>query len=598
MNRKPPQPPTIREQLGTFIYGRKKLTHEREAMTTLMRAAVKEANEVWSPGSQVFQEHIREVLQESDAYWDIISSLDPNFAIGVGVGMESERLATVSRSRLAWRNDPITQWIVQTWTNFAFGENVQMTIIDSTTDTADASVPLDEEPPVTLYMVAENVLQEFWRADRNHYVLSQDRLQRLSDLTLVDGELYLILYISTLDGEATIRYAPTDEISEIVTEKGDSTVPVYYKRQYTDTEAKTGTRTVYYQDWLTAIDTDGKGKPELLPKDAVTAETLQPSTFVCMIQVGINVKTGMRGWPLMTAGLPWAREHKRFREARAAVAQGIAQFIQKLKTSGGSRAVDSMRAVLQSSMVNTGYSETNPPAVGGSTFLENQSATLERLPLTTGAGDARTDGEGLLHMAALGGGLFPHWAGVGDAYRLATATAMEAPLMREFSRYQNFWAAQFRSVGRVVLWAKDTWGGTQYDGLDNPDLANDIDVSTDRLVEVDLVAISGAISELYDSTLVPLLELGAISPQIVQEITAFVWLNALQALGAPNPSQMANVQKFKPQPRPASLPTDQPPGDETPAPEETPVPSEAFGAFTKAINEFSARLAVIGQRRR
>ena len=29
-------------------------------------------------------------------------------------------------------------------------------------------------------------------------------------------------------------------------------------------------------------------------------------------------------------------------------------------------------------------------------------------------------------MAGLGGGVYPHWMGAGDAYRLATATSMEA----------------------------------------------------------------------------------------------------------------------------------------------------------------------------
>lgn len=539
----------LRRGLGSLIYGRDALNDERGKMVEALRRASEMAGEIWTPGSGVFMEVLKETLKEVDAssVFDLVASLDPAFGLGYGIGLETERLATVARSRQAWRIDPITQWIVQVWTNFAYGENIEMTVIkpaeESETESKAGGVEEQESPEVLAFEEASAVIQEFWSANRNYYVLGQDRLQRLSDTLLVDGEIYLILYVSEIDGTATIRYCLTDEIIDIVTDPGDAAVPVYYNRQYND--SATGLKSLYYMDWLTAIETDGEGRPDILPKGSKTANGEKEKTFVCMIHVPLNSKTGMRGWPLMTAGLPWAREHKRFREYRTAVAAGVAQWINKLKVQGGSRAIDQARARLNSSMVNSGYKDTNPPAAAGSTFLENQAAELSRLPLTTGAADAKTDGEALLLMTGLGGGLFPHWIGAGDAYRLATATSMEAPLLREFSRYQNFWAAIFRSVARVILWAAGKWGKSE--NLTNNYQAVKIDVSTDRLVEVDLVAISGAISQLFTGTLIPMLNLGAINPEVVQDIAAQVWLNALQAIGAQDAGKIAAVSRFRPE---------------------------------------------------
>jgi len=252
-------------------------------------------------------------------------------------------------------------------------------------------------------------------------------------------------------------------------------------------------------------------------------------------------------------------------------------FVQKLKHKGGSRAGASIRTLMQSALSQSTSTETNPPAVAGSTFIENEAATLERLPMGTGAGDAKQDGEGLAWMACLGAGVFPHYAGMGDAYRLATASAMERPLEMQFSRYQLFWSAQFRKIVRIVLQYKEKYTGVKFSTYE-------AEVSTDRLVAVDLVAVSGAVSQLYRDVVLPLFELNALTPEVVTDITARILRLALQALGITDVDEVASDEAFEPPepeeeeaPPPPPVPEEEEPA---PAPEE-----EAIEAIVRVARE-------------
>jgi hypothetical protein len=266
--------------------------------------------------------------------------------------------------------------------------------------------------------------------------------------------------------------------------------------------------------------------------------TVGNKTYVMMLPVFHNVKDGLRGWPLMAAGAAWTRAHKQFRENRASVSAAIAMYVNKLKANVGSRGIDALRAQIQSSMVTSGnIYETNPPAPAGSTWLENEGADLSRMSLSTAAGDAKVDGDSLLMMSGLGGGIFPHYLGAGDAFRLATATSMEQPLFRLFSRYQAFWAAQFRKMVRIVLETATVYGGKSFESYGAV-------VSTDRLVEADMNAIAGSIHNIIHALLVPALEAGLMPTEVAKKILAALWRIVLEAMQVRNAVDIASDKEF------------------------------------------------------
>jgi hypothetical protein len=360
---------------------------------------------------------------------------------------------------------------------------------------------------------------------------------------LVDGEIFLTFFISTVDGTCQVRVIKTNEIKKIISDPDDKNIPLYYLRQWDDGEGNT--QQMYYADWQ-AFKNGWLDKAKKLESNIQKAEVVNSGTVVCVLHIAHNRKTGLRGWPIFSAGIPWTKAHTRFREDRSTVAASVAMFVNKLKVRGGSRPIDNLKARLQSSWAN-GNLETNPAAPAGSAWMQNEGVDLERMPLGTGASDAKVDGESLLQMAALGAGTYPHYFGAGDAYRLATATAMEGPVLRQWSRYQTFWAAQFRKMVRSVLWAKETYpkssGELQTEQNEKKWADIDISVSTDRLVEIDLGSISDAMSKML-TAITPYMQMGIIPTETLQKIMSSIWLVALQALQVEQAEDIANEQSW------------------------------------------------------
>jgi len=272
---------------------------------------------------------------------------------------------------------------------------------------------------------------------------------------------------------------------------------------------------------------------------------------------------------LAPAGAPWIRAHKKFRQDRAAVAATAAMFVQKIKHKGGSRAGNAFRAAMQSALSSTNYVETNPPPVAGATWIGNEAVDLEKISnIGTAAGDAKSDGEQMLLMAGLAGGLFPHYLGAGDAYRLATATSMERPLLAQWGRFQLFWSAQFRTMCRIVLQYYEMFNETKFDTYN-------AEVSTDKLVEADLAQFTDAMSKYFRDVVNPQVELGVMDDEVLRIITARMTRLLLQAFGVTGADEIASDEAFA--------------GDrdeeEEPAPEEREEISAALAlAFENLVN--------------
>ncbi|MCJ7707394.1 MAG: hypothetical protein MUO38_07225, partial [Anaerolineales bacterium] len=340
--------PTMRERIADLLLGDQKRQLQNMTRTLLEAYQAGPFEPTWTP------ERLKGVLSEFDSalVQDLVMQLQWERLGTFGYdasARESERLRAVRENQRLWEYDVITEWIIALWTNFGFGETVTVT-------------PNDEK--------ARESWTEFWQAPRNEVLLGSDNLQSLSDNTLVEGESFLAFYVSKQDGLATVRRIGTAEITEIVTDPADTGTPLGYKRMFT-TRVGGQSETIYYPDWMamSRFWTGGPAAedvfaPANLPGDAKRADKMNEQTDVLMLHVAHKRKGGNRGWPLMTAGAPWIREHKRFRENRASVAEAMAMYIQKVKAKGGSRAVDSIRARLQSSLAIPGSTDAldrNPP---------------------------------------------------------------------------------------------------------------------------------------------------------------------------------------------------------------------------------------------
>ena len=518
----------IRERIGRALLGGE--IERLESSFKLLREAYLDGPWQLPPEQLVSQ------LAEYDSaiLYDLVAQLEYEVIGGLAseysANTEAQRKRAIDESRHLWRYSPLAQWTIWLWTNYGMGEQIQVQ-------------PEDEN--------AVGVWDEFWTADRNQCLLGEDQVHELSNWLLVDGNLFLVFFADKLEGETTVREIPCDEVVEIIVHPEDKKVPLFYKRQYV---AGASSKTLYYPDWralfsgelekMVADPRTGEERPladAVLPQGAKRADLEREQTEVCVLHIAYNrkVKDSLWGWPLLGTAAPYHRSFQQFLRDRLTVAAAKAMYVRKAKIQGGSRGVDAVKAKLQSALASSStYIDTNPPAPAGSTLIENQAVTTSDMPLTTGAADAKTDSEMFSWMALIAGGVFPHYAGQGDAYRLATASAMEGPILRQWSRYQLFWSSQLRRMVKIVLSFHERANGKE------SFKSQGAEISTDRLVEVDLEAITKSVSQLFRDTLNPYAEMGIVDEEVILPLLARVWLIALQALGVSDTDKLIQDGAF------------------------------------------------------
>jgi len=516
---------TIRQRFADWALGPEKA--KLSEAFSLMRRAYDVGKWELPPGELVRQ--LKEVdpwtLQSliASQTWDVIG--------GMGyAGTSAERAYTVTESANLYRYSPLAQWSVWLWTGWGIGDKVRI-------------LPADE--------TARPDWDEFWKADRNQIVLSDDKIQELSNWLLVTGNRFLAFFVSTVDGDATIRLIAPSQITSIVANPDDGSEPWFYKRQWTSGSAQ---KTLYYPDWQLFLDGkadeawDRLKTDKTVPDNAGRADAVQeadkPGTVVCILHLSFNPKedpseageSGLWGWPLLTVARPWTRAHKQFMEARLTVAEAKAMFVRRKRVSGGSRAVASVINTIGSRLSSTNYTETNPPAAPGSVEVENQAITTSDLPMTTGASDAKSDNEMFTWMALLGAGVFPTSAGL-DTSRWATALEMDKAQSMAFERYQIYWSAQWRKVVTIVLGMKERYGGATYKD-------KSADVSIDAFSLSDFPQVATSIGGLVRDALTPLIQAGALSTDTAAPILAALWRVCLQALSIDQAGDLTGDQAF------------------------------------------------------
>lgn len=413
---------------------------------------------------------------------------------------DSFRLAVVQECRRLYLNDPVTQFAVELWTDYGFGSTPNLSAEDDN---------------------AQAIWDEFFRADRNAPILGERKLHKRSEDMLTDGELFFVVFASTIDGMSTVRTIPTEQIKELIKDPDDSSVVLYYRREFSATDASM--TTIYYQDWHATPEQLQRAK---LPSDARVADRQADGTDVVVLHAAFREVNG-RGWPLATASIDWTNEYKQFLTNRAAVARAAATIVEKIKVKGGQRAIDMIKNRIGSSITgSTDGFENNPPPVAGSTWLENEALDRQWMNRPTNSGDAEKDGMALLTQAGLGYKLYPHYLGRGDTYRLATSTAMEGPTLKSFNRYQSFWASVWLDMFRIVIGFAEKYG--------NRTFASTVAVvSTDRVIDLSGSDISTAITSLTS-----LMDRGLISAPAAEAVAEALLKSSLETMGIQGVDEM------------------------------------------------------------
>lgn len=356
------------------------------------------------------------------------------------------RTTLVAKSRLYWMRDPLAKQSVRLWTDYALGDsgityNVQDPAADESSDETQeaASTQKKDTNPV------QAELDKFMLNRRNRRLMSPEGQRRLSKKLLVDGEVFFAVFDEG-DGGKTIRTIDPLQITDIITDPDDEDHILGYKRLTAQDKV------IYYYDW-TCDDEDKQALADSndpQQKGKIDSKAITQDCVVYHLAFDTMQK---RGNGLLFTVCDWSKEHRRMMEARVAITQALAKFAWKQKVKGGQAVVNAIQGRLQSTYATSGMTqvERNPTNAPGATWIENGAMDLTPMPRTTGAGDAASDANQLKLMVSAGTGIMLHYFGDPSTGNLATATAMELPMLKQFGAYQTMWKTAFRDIFSIVL---------------------------------------------------------------------------------------------------------------------------------------------------
>lgn len=393
----------------------------------------------------------------------------------------------VKRSRFAWVTNPLVGQAIGLTTSYVFGGGVMEPRSD------------DEE--------VQKIISEFWNDRDNKISFTSPKIQiELSDKLQYDGEIALILQVD-LDGSVYVRIMDPLTISDIVTDSLDKQRPLFYKKlvngdaQYIPD----------YTNGLALIRDDRVAEwNALLLKYNILPGQVVKDTYIFHLKVNAD-PLDKRGIPFVYRAIAWANANAKINSDAATFINAQAQFAWKKKVSGTQTQIDAMKA-----RQNQNTRLTNPSYQAGSTYYGNTKIDMEAvgLPATSGTlfetGIRRT-----LLMVCAAFGIMEHYFGDPSTGNLATATAMELPMLKKFMALQTLWAGiqndilQFQLDMKALALNKKSFHYNPIKNRISLNKARDyksrmIDIDFPPILEKDLKNLSEAMSVGKNEGLIPI----------------------------------------------------------------------------------------------
>jgi len=379
----------------------------------------------------------------------------------------SERITNLQLSRLYAVKDPLGKQAIRLWTDYTFGTGMTWSADDKG---------------------VKKVLDGFWDSKSNQSVLSARGQRKSSNKLLIDGEIFFAIFLGA--DSAKIRYIDPLEITEIITDPDDKEDVKFYKRDWSDAQAKPHT------DFYCSV-TNIKNESA---KDSAGANVTKTQDALVY---HVNNSESQRGYPLLLPALDWIKYYRRFLASRIAVMLALARFALKTKVKGGQVVVDAIKAKTQGQAI---------PA--GSQLVENLGSDTTTIKQESGASAAYQDGRMIKLQVCAAVGIPEQYFGDISIGNLATAKTVELPMMKMFQSYQSTWQDTYKDINELILEhagiSPDNW----YVDMDFPAIAPE-DVLQAATALTQILQVMPELAYADDVKQIALLTLGINDPQEV-----------------------------------------------------------------------------------
>lgn len=377
-----------------------------------------------------FDELLREATQQVE---DALSLEDKGWINlsrqGAEIVTDTDRKTMVREARLYSLRDPLCKRAVALMTDYSFGPGITWNMKD--------------EP-------AKKLLETFWKSPNNKPLLSAKGQRKSSDKLLVDGEIFLAVFLGA-QGQATIRRIDPLEIIEFITDPDDKENVRYYKREWHDVQG--GSHDNYYRSFANL-------KNEAC-KDAA-GTSVQKNDDALIYHLAVN-DIGQRGNSYLMSVLEWVKLYRKFLASRVAIMLALARFAWKQKIKGGQAAVDAIKAKTHEQVIKA-----------GSDLIENEGVDTQPIKTESGAAQAYQDGRMLKLQVAAGTGWPEQYFGDISIGNLATAKTVELPVQKMCESYQAVWQGAYEDIFQLILTHNDVEVDKQYVDMDFPVISEEM----------------------------------------------------------------------------------------------------------------------------
>lgn len=321
----------------------------------------------------------------------------------------------VKRSRLAFIKNPIVGQAISLTTNYTFGEGV--------------SEPKCAEGNGEV----QGIVQEFWNSPDNRLSFTDTQAQlKISNKLQYDGELALAFKVDS-DGLVYVRIVDPLSISKIVKDPKDSMRDLFYKR-------RVGNADQYIPDYANGLAHMRRNRNyqgawvKMLDDLSIREDQVPEDLFMYHVKINNDI-LDTRGVPEVYRALDWMNANSAINSDMSLFIRTQAQFAWKKKFKG-------TKAQMQSARARTGQNTqlTNPGRGAGSVVFENEKLSNEAIALPNSSGELFEIGiRRTLLMTVVAFGMMEHYFGDPSTGNLATAEAMELPMLKKFLSRQKVW---------------------------------------------------------------------------------------------------------------------------------------------------------------
>lgn len=382
-------------------------------------------------GRMAFTEHSNnELLQERIAELEL--ALDDVGYERIGDSNFDKQFTKASIDKIAamarvyWLKNPLIKRAVATQANYVFGQGVDV-------------VAADED--------VQTVVDAFMEDSKNRAELTGEQAMLTKETELqVTANLFFTFFTDPLNGATRVRTIPLSEITRIIYNPDDSKEPWYYYRQWQQPKEPGSQKYEMHQAMYPDINYMPK---EGLPKhfNGIEVMALNP-----VYHVKTNCLSDMEyGVSEIYAAIDWAKAYKDFLEDWYTIVKSLSKFAWKATSKSGATGMAQAKQVLEGA-INGGSNPMNSDLPGQAAQVWMSSDNFDLAPMPkSGATVAVDDGRRALLMVCAATGIYEHYFGDPSTGNLATAKAMEQPMLLMFQERQELWTDVFNTILGYVI---------------------------------------------------------------------------------------------------------------------------------------------------